>query len=64
MRRARYPFTHMKKWMMLLGGWLILYGIVNLLPQVTKIPANIMRGAEIALCLIAIVAGVLVFIDK
>jgi hypothetical protein len=53
----------MKKWMMLLAGWLLLYGVVTLIKLLMKTPINT-RGAEIALCMIAIVAGVLVFVDK
>jgi hypothetical protein len=56
----------MKKWMMLLAGWLLLFGVVKLLPMVMKTFAGtrLQNGAEIALCIIAIVTSVLVFIDK
>lgn len=53
----------MKKWMMLLAGWLVLFGVINLIPLVMKSPPN-MRGPQIALCIIAIVTAFMVFIDK
>ena len=58
----------MKKWMMLLGGWLILFAIVKLVPIIAvyvQVLARLnMKVADIALAVIAIVAGVLVFLDK
>jgi hypothetical protein len=52
----------MKKWMMLLAGWMVAYGVVHLLPLVTKL--TVPRYVDMTLCIIAIVTGVLVFIDK
>ena len=58
----------MKKWMMLLGGWLIFFALINLIPVLSgfiPILARInMKIPNIALSVTAIVAGLLVFLDK
>ena len=58
----------MKKWMMLLGGWLILFAVINLIPVLSGfIPILLklnMKIPNIALAVTAIVAGLLVFLDK
>ncbi len=53
---------HKKRGMLVLGAWLILYGVVTLLPEVKNPPAswnllNLLLGAG------AVVAGVLILLD-
>jgi hypothetical protein len=53
---------HKKRGMLVLGAWLILYGVVTLLPEVKNSPAN-WNFLTVALAVGAVVAGILILID-